>query len=67
MMKAKKAIEIIADQTNGNPGEITEAVTYLMQCEADVKHLQERCSAMTEGMLCMYCAMYERCNERGKK
>ena len=72
-MNAKKAIEIIADQNNGCAGEIVEAVNYLTQLEVDNVQLQNRCRALTSGMLCNYCGMFDRCykkeeaKENGKK
>lgn len=67
-MTTREAIEIIEDQNNGNPGEITEAVNYLTQLEVDNVKLQNRCRAFTSGMLCNYCEMFDRCYKKeGKK
>jgi hypothetical protein len=67
-MTAKEAIEIIMDQNNGCTGEIVGAVKYLFQLEVDNVQLQNRCRSLTHGMLCGYCSMADRCeNKEGKE
>lgn len=63
-MNAKEAIEIIADQNNGCAGEIVDAVNYLKQLEVDNVQLRNRCRALTSGVLCSYCGMYDRCGNK---
>lgn len=63
-MNANEAMEILADPDNENPEEIRDAVTYLRWLENDVTLLQNRCYVMTNGMLCSYCGMIDRCNKK---
>ena len=63
-MTTKQAIEIVG--TSGNPGEITEAVKFLMQIDYERTQLQNRCRALTSGMLCNYCEMKESCYKKGE-
>lgn len=52
-MTAKQAIEIVT--SSGNPGEIVEAVRFLMDAERERDELRDRCYQLTQGHICIYC------------